>query len=442
MDESAALFNKLRASYESERSPDNLLVGLSGGADSVCLAHLLVCLKSEKGFRLSCVHVNHHLRQEAEEDQRFVEGLCSQWGLPLIIKRVEVSRQGNLEANARAARYKAFEEAMGECGAGMLALAHHMDDQAETLLMRLMRGAGPTGLSAMRTRRQAVWRPLLSVRRSDIEDYLNARGIPWREDESNHDSRFMRNAVRSRLIPLMEELSPDCVPNIASASGLMGDEEEYWQLYSNKWLDENASLHPSCLFLNIHDFDTLHIAARRRLLRAFCVKAGLSPDRLHTERLIRLLPRESDNLPGDFKAFRTGQRLHLIDPRIIPLALGSLRETKRPKSASRRVEVFDTEKVQGAQLRYRHAGDRIKPLGMEGTQSLSDYLINRRMDRPLRDQWPVLARGQDILWVVGFGMAQTAALTPDTKCETVLAYSGRLPDETENQSKECGAYEG
>ena len=442
MDKSAELFNRLRASYESECAPDTLLVGLSGGADSVCLAHMLARLRAEKGFQLCCVHVNHHLRPDSEDDERFVEGLCSEWALPLIVKEVDVSRRGNLEANARAARYEAFEEAMGECGAGMLVLAHHMDDQAETLLMRLMRGAGPTGLSAMRTRTQGIWRPLLSVRRAEIEGYLNELGIPWREDESNHDSRFMRNAVRHRLIPLMKELSPDCVPNIAAASGLMGDEEEFWQVYSNKWLDENASLHPSCLFLNTRDFDTLHIAARRRLVRAFCAKAGLSPDRLHTERLITLLPRESDNLPGDVKAFKTGQRLHLIDPRTAPLPLGTLRETQGPKAARRRVEVFDTGEIQGAQLRYRLAGDRIKPLGMDGTQSLSDYLIDRRMDRPFRDQWPVLAKGQDILWVVGFGMAQTAALTADTKRKSALIYSGRLPDETENQSKEYEAYDG
>ena len=106
------------------------------------------------------------------------------------------------------------------------------------------------------------------------------------------------------------------------------------------------------------------------------------------------------------------------------------------------MEVFDTGAIQGAQLRYRLAGDRIKPLGMDGTQSLSDYLIDRRMDRPFRDQWPVLAKGQDILWVVGFGMAQTAALTADTKRKSALIYSGRLPDETENQSKEYEAYDG
>ena len=436
------LLNGLRASYESAKAHDTLLVGLSGGADSVCLAHLLICLRAEKGFHLSCVHVNHHLRPDAEEDEHFAQALCSDWALPLIIKGVEVPRRGNLEANARAARYRAFDEAMAQSGAGTLVLAHHMDDQAETLLMRLMRGAGPTGLSAMRTHGKGIWRPLLTARRRDIEGYLVSLGIPWREDESNRDSRFMRNAVRHRLIPLMEELSPDCVPNIAAASGLLGDEEEYWQQYSNRWLDENASLHPSCLFLNTQDFDTLHIAARRRLLRAFCVKAGLSPDRLHTERLIRLLPRESDNLPGEVKAFRTGQRLHLIHPRMTPLPLGSLRETQGPKAGRRRVELFNAETLKGAQLRYRLAGDRIRPLGMEGTQSLSDYLIDRRMDRPFRDQWPVLAKGQDILWVAGFGMAQTAALTEDTEQKITLAYCGRLPDETENQSKEHGVNDG
>lgn len=436
------LLDNLRNLLESAQTPGSLLVGLSGGADSVCLAHLLARLSAERGFQLTCVHVNHHLRPDAKEDQRFVEELCGHWDLPLIVKEVEVSRRGNLEANARAARYGAFEEAMAQCGAGMLVLAHHMNDQAETLLMRLMRGAGPTGLSAMRTHTHHIWRPLLNTRREDIESYLIGLGITWQEDESNQDDRFMRNAVRHRLIPLMEELSPECVPNIAAASRLLGDEEEYWLQYSDEWLDENASLHPSCLFLNARDFDTLHAAVQRRLLRALCVKAGVTLDRLHAERLIRMLPRESDNLPGEVKAFRVSQRLHLIRPFMPPLPLGYLREEQKPKAGRRRVEVFDTQMLQGARLRYRLSGDRIRPLGMEGTQSLSDYLIDRRMDRPFRDQWPVLAKGQDILWVIGIGMAQTAALTADTKQKAALAYCGRLPDETENQSKEHGVYDG
>lgn len=441
MKDSKMLFDKLKTSYEMMGEPKSILLGLSGGADSVCLAHLLLRLSCEKKFDLNCVHVNHQLRGNALKDERFVEELCRAWGLKLKIIHVDVSRRGNLEANARTARYAAFEQAMVQNGANTLALGHHMDDQAETVLMRLMRGAGPSGLSSMREYTRQIWRPLLSIRRSETEGYLEREGIVWRDDESNGDIRFTRNAIRSRLIPMMEELSPDCVPNIAATGRLLGVEEDYWNQFSTTWLEENASLHPSCLFLNTQNFDTLHLAARRRVLRAFCIRAEITPDREQLEGMPMLLPRESLNLSGGAKAFRTGGRLHVVKPHSPPLALGTLREIDAPKGNRRRVEVFDADLLEGAQLRYRRPADRIMPLGMQGTQSLSDYLINRHMDRPFRNQWPVLAKGQDVLWVAGFGMAQTAALRRDTRRSKTLAYCGRLPDEGEKDVREHSEHE-
>ena len=440
MNETDKLLGKLKDSYEAINAPQSLLAGLSGGADSVCLVSLLTELRREKGFHFSCVHVNHQLRENAPEDERYVKELCDAWQLPLIVKRVRVSSRGNLEANARDARYRAFDEALAESGADILVLGHHMDDQAETLLMRLMRGAGPTGLSAMRPYARHIWRPLLSVRRAELEDYLIRLSIGWREDESNLDSRFTRNAVRKHLVPLMEEISPDCVPNMAAISGLLGDEEEWWQEFSDKWLWENASLHPSCLYLKLENFVTLHVSARRRILRALCVKAGLTPGRSQTERLILLAQAKagqaSENLSGQIRAFKTAKRLYLVEAGNAPLPLGKLTDTQMSADGNRRVEVFDADRLEGAALRYRMPGDRITPLGMKGSQSLSDYMINRRMDRPLRDQWPVLAKGQNILWVIGHGMGQAAALTGDTNRSRALCYTGRLPDETEKEFEE------
>lgn len=439
MKESRTILEKLSLSYEEAGAPKALLAGLSGGADSVFLVRALLDLQGEKGFSLSCVHVNHHLRPDADEDERFVRQLCQSWEVELIVKSVSVSKRGNLEANARSARYSAFQEAMGECGAQVLALAHHMDDQAETMLMRLMRGSGASGMAAMRSYSAAVWRPLLGVRRAEIEAQLKQQGIGWCEDESNRDERFTRNAIRHRVLPLLEDISPSCVPNMAATSRLLGDEEAYWVQLTAGWLEQNASLHPSCLFIKLQDFDTLHVAARRRVLRSFCQQAGVSLERAQAERLLWLCGTSSigsDNLSGGFTAYKTASRLHLVDAKGAALSLGHLQEELEPDAGNRRVEVFDADLLKGAELRYRRPGDRIKPLGMVGTQSLSDYLINRRMDRPFRDQWPVLAKGQDILWVIGHGMAQSAAVRQETVNRRVLAYVGRLPDETQNDLKE------
>lgn len=435
MEDAEALYHNLLDSYASIGEPRSLLAGISGGADSVCLVHLLKKLRCEKGIRLTCVHVNHHLRENAQADEEFVRSLCRLWEIDLLVKQAQVSRAGNLEANARSARYQAFREALEQSGANRLVLAHHMDDQAETLLMRLMRGSGPKGLSAMRADTGGIWRPLLSARRKEIEAYLKEHSISWREDESNADDRYTRNFVRHRLLPLMEERVPAAVSNIVGTSCILSAEEEYWEGFCEDWLSKNASLVPSNLFINLREFDKLHVAACRRLLRGFCAKAGLEPGREQLERLMAISrsagSRAYENLEDGARVFRSKTRLHLLPERRLSAAMGSLQKTDRSKDGNRRIETFDAEMTEGAQLRFRHPGDFIRPLGMEGRKSLSDYLIDRGMDRPLRDQWPLLAKGQEILWVVGFGMAQTAALTDKTKRRVTLRYQGRLPDETE-----------
>ncbi len=425
-----------------------MLAGVSGGADSVCLACLLRELSARQGFRLTAVHVNHGLRSASQEDEDYVRALCERWRIELIVRRVTVPRMGNLEANAREARYRAFDQAMEESGADCLALAHHMDDQAETLLMRLMRASGPTGLSAMKEVSGAVWRPLLSVRRREIEAFLVAKGLSWREDESNRDERYTRNFIRQSLMPMVEERFPAAVRNMAAVSRILSDEEDYWRGFCESWLHEYACMEPSGPFIKLDKFDTLHTAVRRRLLRAFCASAGISAGREQLERLEGLAVgterRGFENLPGEVRAMKTGLRLHLLPKAPGETVIGRLAETHETEAGNRRIETFDAAQLEGAGLRLREEGDVIRPLGMVGSQSLSDYLINRGVDRPWRDRWPVLAAGKQILWVPGLGMAQTAAVGQATEKRVTLRYLGRLPDETEAEweleMKEDGAH--
>lgn len=434
MDIFEILKNTVKNSYALAQKPKHLLLGLSGGADSISLAKLLKDLRENLGFELSCVHVNHGLRKNADEDEQFAAEFCQKLGLLLTIKHVSVSSKGNLEANAREARYLAFYEAKAETQADCLVLAHHMDDQIETVFMRLMYGAGPTGLAAMREYSNGIWRPLLHIRRSELITYLKCHSISWREDESNRDTRFLRNAIRHKLLPVLEELSPVSIVNIAKTSLIFSDEEDYWNSFSLDWLYQRASLNSSNTFLNLYDFDTLHIAAKRRILRSFCFVLDLKLDMNQVERLVWLAEgsmQNSINLPQSVKAFRSAERLHLILPKKKLLNLGSVQETNCEKLGDRRIEAFDAKDLVKAIVRYRLPGDRITPLGMSGSQSLNKYLIDRKMDRPFRDHWPLLAIEGEVLWVIGFGIAQTAAITHETKHIDKLAYIGHLPDETE-----------
>ena len=433
------LMKRVTASYLKIGQPVKLVLGLSGGADSVALALLLLELRKQFPVSLACVHVHHGLRDNADLDAAFVRAFCEEHGLPLIVEYVNVSCDGNVEANARVARYQAFAKAMSNAENEWLVLGHHLDDQAETMLMRLMVGTGNKGLASMREVSGHIWRPLLGTRRHDIIQYLTGLGQSWREDESNEDERFLRNAIRKRLMPIMTDICPSSVRNLGRTSVILSDEEVFWSDYVTNWLQANACLQAPLYFVMTQPLSSVAVAAQRRILRGLCETADVVLDFEQTERMRLLLlerPGSSANLSGGVKAYRGWERLHVVKPDAELLPLGQLQETNQPKAGNRRIECFDGAMLAGAQLRYRQPGDRIAPLGLGGTQSLKEYLINRKVDRPLRDMWPVLARGPDILWVVGVGLAQTAAVTGATTKPVTLCYRGRLPDEIDANSNE------
>lgn len=424
----------VRESYYFVHKPKNILLGLSGGADSLCLAILLKDLNKNEMFNIACVHVNHGLRESADRDEKHVRQFCDQFGLPLKIKKIYVEAGGSLEAKAREARYQAFYEVKEEIQADVLVLAHHMDDQAETVLMRMMHGAGPTGLAAMREFSNGIWRPLLQIKKQELMDFLTHYSVCWREDESNTDTRFFRNAIRQKLIPVLEEMAPASIRNIARTSVIFGDEEDYWQQYAKQWLFERAALQPSNTFLNLFDFSNLHITAKRRMMRYFCSVQHINLDMIQLDRLIKLAEGPANkaiNLPHSVKALRSTQRLHLIPAKRNHEYSGKVVLIDCEKAGNRKIESFDADALHGASVRFRLPGDRITPLGMLGSQLLSKYLIDHKMDYPFRDQWPLLTIGQEVLWVIGFGMAQSAAISKKTKNIHTLAYIGHLPDETE-----------
>src|SRR6266849_6993841 len=186
---------------------ETVLTAVSGGADSVALLDVLRSIGSEWSVSLHAIHVHHGLRAEADDDAEFVRALCARMGVPLSVERVSVKGGPpweGLEAEARRARYGAFREVARRVGAQRIATAHTADDQAETVLMRLLEGAGPRGLAGIAPVRGLLIRPLLEARRADIEAHLRARGLAWMEDASNRDPRFLRNRIRHDVLPFLE----------------------------------------------------------------------------------------------------------------------------------------------------------------------------------------------------------------------------------------------
>lgn len=206
------IIEKFRATIERHHlitTGDTVLVAVSGGADSVCLLHLLAGLRHELGIKLICGHINHHLRRSSDADERFVAAMAKKLAVPFYSTSVKVNRKkGSLEEMAREARLKALTRIARRCKADSIALAHHQDDAAETVLMRILRGTGLQGLQGILPRRVLYGftfvRPLLEVTRKDIGHYLRAYRLNYRTDPTNRHKRFFRNRIRLELLPLLE----------------------------------------------------------------------------------------------------------------------------------------------------------------------------------------------------------------------------------------------
>lgn len=428
-----ALQRAVEASHKRVGSPRRLLIGLSGGKDSMALTLALLTLRERLGLELTAAHVHHGLRENADADEAFVRAFCEAQGLRLLVAHVSVPLHGSMEAAAREARYEAFHQLKKETGAELLVLGHHLNDQAETVLMRLLRGSGSIGLQGMLECAHGVWRPLLKLTGADIRCALEAAHQPWREDESNQDTRFLRNALRLSAMPLLERLVPGAASGLARSADILASENAWWESFVADWQAEHASTEAPCLFLMADACRMLPLAARRRVLRGLCAAARLEPEFQHIERLDALLsgpPIAWESLPGGMRAFRSRRRLHLVPPGVEPLPLGRffVRPGPAPLKPKKALsQAVDLDKIQGATLRYRQPGDYFVPIQAGGGKPLSEYLIDQGVDRPFRDHWPVLARGSELLWLPGISLAKAGGVSPHTVHPGLIHYEGRLP---------------
>lgn len=426
--------------------PARLLAGVSGGADSVALLLLLTRLP---GHEIAAVHVNHGLRGDASDgDEAFVRALCERLHVPLLVYRAEPPQNPG-EDWARQARYGFFREAMAHSGAEALVLAHHRDDQAETLLLHLLRGAGLTGLAGMspRTVREGmtILRPLLDFSREELRAALTECGQAWREDASNADPRYLRNAVRGQLLPLMETLAPGASARIAATAALLGETNAAAMQQTERFLDTHAG-HD---WLAIAPVQALPVGARAAILRrwwqrALCPETGeRSLDRAQTAALAALLDAPVGarcNLPDRRTAQRGWHCLHLL-----PAAPNPPVDAIRAKDGAHMcgvtltlapftgapgdgalAQAIPTALLADCELRTRRSGDWLRPFGQTGRQSLQDYFTNRRVDAPMRDRVPLLCRGSEVLLAAGVGAGDIP------RCETgeglvLLRWQGDMP---------------
>jgi tRNA(Ile)-lysidine synthase len=440
---------------------DCLIVAVSGGADSVALLDLLATLPWYS-FRLIVAHLNHLLRgPESDGDELFVAQLAAHYNLPCAIKRVDVrslaSRQRqSLEEAGREARYAFFEELRQRHQAAAIALAHHADDQAETLLMRLLRGAGTSGLAAMAHRSdQAVIRPLLGLHRDELRTHLAHHGIPFREDASNQDRTFLRNRIRHELLPLLASYNPAISDRLAATADLLAEDEllleqltrQAWQQLAQQgegWASLGRSLlaeQPSAMRMRLYRLAIVEASGDlRRIERKHCLavdqllqtgKTGgrvalpkgltalLTSDRLLIARRELVRPRPSATIsingPG---CYELGNGLQLL---VEQAAAPDDWQTLPPYVSY----VDPTQAPFPWQLRPAKADDRLELLGLNGSRLVRDILVDAKLPRHLRPSLPLLLCDGKPLWLAPLRRTRLALMSPGQSGGMRLTLLGR-----------------
>lgn len=439
---------------------DRILAAVSGGPDSVALLDILNGLKDDLRIeRITVVHFDHRLRgEESDADREFAGNLALQAGLDFRCGTADVrsfakENKISIEMAGRTCRHEFFRETAEKLGARRIALGHTATDQAEEVLLRLLRGAGPAGLKGMLpAARDGIIRPLLFASREDVIEYLDSRGISFRHDSSNFEPVFRRNALRLRVFPVLREaFHPEVAKTISRFAELARDEESWWDVQVREAWERCGEFAAGRASLDIGKTRDLHTAILRRLLRHTVekVRGNLSGiQAVHLEPLVEMISREMPGksvlLPGHIEAVQCGGRLIVTKSEAVP-ALSHAQEGlealeingpgvfefgeftievefgKSPApmdfGAGGPLEVFmDSEEVKlPLEVRSWRPGDRFRPLGMKGSKKLQDFFTDLKIPRQERHGIPILCDRKRIIWVAGLRLDDRVRTGPGTK---------------------------
>ena len=429
----------LNISLEEARGR-HVLAALSGGADSVALLKVLCRARDAGMLQLSAAHFEHGIRgEESIADAEFCRKLCAEMNVLFIPGRADVPeiarRTGEgVETCARNLRHRFLAQTADMLGCELIALAHHMDDQTETVLMHMLRGTGPEGASGMRRLSGRLYRPLLGVRKSELIAYLESEGMSWREDRTNAVADNPRNALRLNAIPALEAIYPAGVRAIARFAENAAVESDFVGRMAEKFSTQRVTELPHGWRIDMSG--DCEEALLRRTLRGL-IGPDLTSDKL--SEIVRL--ETACDVVNGLRAEKCGYMLYITRPFELPHAAALLRtdgvtELEKlcrirctahppvPEKTLKSVQVLSRKALEGAVLRTRAEGDRIAPFGMRGSKSLSDYLTDLKIDRPLRDMIPIIAKGNDVLWAVGCGISRECALDGTDAVKLECEYIG------------------
>jgi len=431
--------------YGMVETGDTILAAVSGGPDSMAMLMSLVNLRERLGFRLAIAHVNHGVRGElADRDQRFVEETAGKLNIPYHTINVDMVAHGkelgiSSEEAGRLLRYDFFRKVLAGYGKGRIAVAHNMNDQAETVLFRIMRGTGIDGLKGMSFNQDDVIRPLLNITRDEIEGYIKDNGIQTVEDHTNLQTVYTRNRIRLELLPyIMENFNPNIIEGLFRMSLLATEdstiiedavEKKYNSVVKNKSYN-------SIIFSGSH-FMMESTPLKKRLIRkaVLGIKGTLHGiEEKHISSVLELFQNgrtgSTLDLPGGIIARVSYDELSIERSRsareVLPevrITLGDnmitewgllikVENTERAETDGRGkfTVTIDGDKLEGTMiLRQRRDGDRFSPVGLIGSKKLKDYFIDRKVPRDQRDTIPIISDSKGIVWVAGHSVDKRVA---------------------------------
>lgn len=442
------LLTKVGAALDRFPPAHHVGVAVSGGPDSVALLSTLVTLAAKRDLHLTVLHVNHALRREADQEQHLVESLCRDWRIACVVETLSPRGVHNgIESWARAERYRFFQIARKRYGLEAVALAHTQDDQAETVLFRLLRGSARRGLAGIPPTRDGwIIRPLLGCTHSEVMAYVTAQHLPYATDTSNADLRYSRNKIRQMLLPFLErEFSPQVRSHLATLAETLRGEEEWLESLATA---ARARVQNSPSVISLERLAAEPVALRARILRQWLEqneKVRAVKFR-HLESLLALSAgrlRQRIEMPGKVAVRREGDRL-LLEPKLaepdvsvycyalspgqeIMIAEAGWRVTMTPPTCwggslqqacivNPWQAIFDAATLPVTLVvRNFQSGDWIHPLGMKGRKKLRDIFIDAKVPPARRRLLPLVATDTEVTWVPGYVRGETAKVTATTR---------------------------
>jgi tRNA(Ile)-lysidine synthase len=451
-------------SHQLIQSGEHVLAACSGGPDSLALVDILRKLRLEFGYQLAVAHVDHMFRGEASAaDAQFVRDYCQRHGLTCFSTAINVPQYlleqgGSSQNTSRKLRYEYLREAAQTWGNAKIATGHHQDDQAETILLHLLRGSGGAGLSGIHAQADGIVRPLLSLTRQEIEDYCRQYGLEPRQDSSNLKPNYLRNKIRLQIIPQLELAVGGSVREpLCRAGKILADEQDFLNdSVQAVWPDLTRET-PDATYLYTEPLSKLHIALKRLIFRLLIEKkqgnlTGITFQ--HVEKLIEMADSwpvgSKFDLPGGWRAEReydaiqvrrraTGSVWRGIAPPGVQLLIPGETEVRGlgvrvrvtvqsclPQHDAPDTAVFDLAGLQQPLfVRSRQPGDRFSPCGMQGEKKLKDFFIDKKVPRSLRDQVPVFSDSRGIIfWLGGLRGSRQGRITAATTEYLVLQIIG------------------